>query len=378
MSRAPDEHSEERNSRKARGETRKMRGAIIGFGTIAMGHVAAYLQMPDVSILSVVDPSEERRAKAALLLPDVQAFATMRDLASGPELDIIDICCPPSWHAEYIQAALSMGWHVLCEKPLVLSAEDYHKLAPMVSNGSGIVFPCHNYKFSPVLRFMKDVIESEAFGSVVAGHFRTLRQGHALGVREWQPHWRRDPKISGGGILRDHGTHSIYLATHLSGLAPLSVSCLIGRLVSDSFEETEDTALLTMNFPGNVTFKIDLSWAAGFRHSSYSVIGSRESIMVDNDNFLHVRQQHPLAWQSMTSEFDDPSHKSWFQNMFQDFKAVVDEPRRHLATLEEALMTTVVIECAYASAARGGETVPVCMPLMKLADQANADRPLTG
>ena len=93
---------------------------------------------------------------------------------------------------------------------------------------------------------METVVRNPGFGDVLGARFRTLRSGHAVGVSEWNPHWRRDPAISGGGILRDHGPHSVYLATHLTGRKPIAVSCLTGNMRNDQYSSTEDTAMLTV------------------------------------------------------------------------------------------------------------------------------------
>lgn len=188
-----------------------------------------------------------------------------------------------------------------------------------------------------------------------------MRSGHAVGVPEWNPHWRRNPAVSAGGILRDHGPHSIYLATHLTGQQPVAVSCLAGNLSRNEYTETEDTALLTVQCGDDVQFSLNLSWSAGHRNSYYSIVGTSGSVTVENDEVRYTTDGRAVRT-ALPSDFDDPSHASWFGAMFADFLAVISEPQRQRALIAETLMTSVVIDTAYESARHGGRWIELTYP----------------
>jgi predicted dehydrogenase len=339
-----------------------MDGAIVGFGRVAMGHLAAYLRMDDVVIKAVADPSAERRSYAASTVPGLRTYASIDEMLVGEHLDFIDVCSPPNSHAQHVLTALTNGKHVLCEKPFLLSLKEYERLLSLLNVVRRAVYPGHNYKFAPVFRFTKQAVESDRFGRLLWGHFRTLRNGHASGTREWDAGWRRKPAISGGGILRDHGTHCVYLATHICDRAPLSVSCLIGNLNRDDYRDTEDTALLTILFPEGVRFLIDLSWATSLRTSYYTVVGSAENIVIDNDDIYHTTADGDTLKVSLPSQFDDPTHWEWFSDMFVDFRDLIANPGRQLSLLTEALITTLVVNCAYISAQQQGKPIEIPSP----------------
>ncbi|MDQ1353413.1 MAG: hypothetical protein QG657_3719 [Acidobacteriota bacterium] len=336
-----------------------MQGALVGFGTIAGGHLDAYLNTEVMDIKAVFDPLAERRKKAKLIAPRINTYSTLDDMFSREKLDFIDICSPPNTHHNYIRSGLSNNCHVMCEKPFLLFSEQYKGLLALTKSENKVVFPSHNYKFSPILRLIREIVHSEHFGQIISGHFRTFRSGHAVGVPEWNPHWRRDLNISGGGILRDHGTHSIYIACEMCRQIPTAVSCIMGNLKADQYKDTEDTVLMTLYFDHNIHFIINLSWAAGYRNTYYSIMGSNENIIVENDNLIYTKKEGEIIRKSISSEFDDPSHKSWFKGIFCDFKDVVEHQNRQLPLLKEALITTLVIECAYLSAKQGGKLINV-------------------
>jgi len=340
-----------------------MQGAIIGYGTIGMGHLAAYEQMQDLSITAIVDPVLERREQAANRYPKMRIFETIENMMDDADIEFIDICSPPNTHYNYIHQGLANQYHVLCEKPFLLSAKDYKGILSLINTTKRVLYPCHNYKFAPILQLIMDATKTNSFGQIISGHFRTLRFGHALGVPEWNPNWRRESAISGGGILRDHGPHSIYMAYHIVGQVPKSVSCLLGNFLKNGYQDTEDTVLMTLNFNENLSFTINLSWAANFRNSYYAIFGTNENIIVENDDLYQTTGNSRVIRRSLVSEFDDPSHKLWFAHMFKDFLGTVTSPEHQWSLLQEALITSLVVESAYESAKQGGIHVEIPRPL---------------
>ena len=341
-----------------------MRGAIIGFGRIAMGHLAGYSEVPELSITAVVDSSPQRR-EAAIREYGLRAFSTFEEMLKYESPMFVDICSPPNTHLHYIRLALDADLHALCEKPVFLPSEEgYESLINRVASSDRILYPCHNYKFAPILHAMHDVVARHEFGTVLNAHFRTLRTGHAVGVPEWNPHWRRDPYVAGGGILRDHGPHSIYMATHLTGATPVAVSCVLGNMRRDSYSTTEDSAMLMVRCAEDIEISINLSWSAGMRNTYYSIAGTSGFMAVENDE-MYYALNGTLTRQRLISEFDDPSHRGWFSEMFRDFLATVSDPSRQWALIREALTTSVVIDAAYKSAASGACPVDVVLPFEK-------------
>ncbi|MFJ8159110.1 Gfo/Idh/MocA family protein [Streptomyces sp. NPDC094468] len=232
----------------------------------------------------------------------------------------------------------------------------YDRVLGQIAASYKVFYPCHNYKFAPILKEMERVVQSPGFGDVLSARFRTLRRGHAVGIPGWNPHWRRDPLIVGGGILRDHGPHSVYLATHLTGRTPLAVSCLTGALRHEGHTGTEDTAMLMIRCDGDVQIELDVTWSAGYRNSYYSITGTGGSVTVENDDV-----QYSLAGQlhrtTLPSNFDDPRHSDWFAAMFADFLTKARHPEQAAPLLAETLTTSLVIDGAYAPAADDGRWV---------------------
>ena len=334
-----------------------MQGALIGFGKIAQAHLAAYSARADLRLKAIVDPLLIQPSEVGSLYNEIRVYDNFDEMIYNEEIDFVDICTPPNSHYEYIRSALLNHCHVLCEKPFVLCSDQYRGLLPMSKSVNKIMYPCHNYKFSPILRKIITRVRYEKFGQIVSGHFRTLRHGHAVGKSEWRPNWRRDSSISGGGILLDHGYHSIYIACGVCEGPPIAVSCIKGNLSKDEYENSEDSAIITVYFENNIQFTITLSWAANIRNTYYAFIGSVENIIVENDELLHTKRDGEIDRESIPAEFDDPLHKTWFKEMYSDFINVISAPDRQEDLFKEALTTSLIIEAAYLSASKGGSVI---------------------
>ena len=74
---------------------RPVRAAFVGLGRIYDLNVRAYLDNPDVEVVALVDPSEERRAQRQADWPGARTFASLTELAaSGLEVDAVEALLP--------------------------------------------------------------------------------------------------------------------------------------------------------------------------------------------------------------------------------------------------------------------------------------------
>src|SRR5207244_13615053 len=80
---------------------RRVPGAFVGLGRIYDLNMRAYVENPDVEVVALVDPSEERREQRQGDWPDARTFASAAELAaSGLEVDTVEALLPIPLHAE--------------------------------------------------------------------------------------------------------------------------------------------------------------------------------------------------------------------------------------------------------------------------------------
>ncbi len=354
----------------------KLRGAVIGYGFISgKGHIPAYLQRSDVELVAVADICEARRSAASEALPKARIYANAMQLIQNEasNLDFVDVSTPPCDHFAIGSAALEKGLHVLCEKPLTTTLADAQKFLEIARAQKRVLFPCHNYKHAPVVKAIREIIESGRIGRVRSVSLNTYRNTHAKGVTEWKTHWRREKKYSGGGIAMDHGSHTFYLTFDWLGTYPTAVTAKMTNLEPARYD-TEDNFSAVLTFPNGLAHS-HLTWTAGVRKVIYSVQGERGAITVDDDNLelaLMRKTDGPdvaqgaIAWdvekRAISSSWMDASHVSWFNSMFDQFQQAITASDHVGKEALEAYRCIEIISRAYASAGEGCRELPLRGP----------------
>lgn len=333
-----------------------MRIAIVGFGFIAQkGHLPTYKSRSDLHLSAVVDPVPARREIALQLYPGIRVYETLKDLLQEcpDEVDLVDICAPNAFHIPATRQALAAGKHVLCEKPLALNRAEFEQVRKLALDKRLLLYPCHNYKFAPSVVHAAQLIHKGEIGQPLYASFRVFRVSHAKGVPQWQPHWRRDKAIAGGGIMIDHGVHAISIAHSLLEGSPKRVSAHIKNLGDVDSNVTENTALFCLDWDP-ILVQISLTWVGSIRKSSFRVQGTEGEICIDNDEVILVDKNQSIKPCVVPTDFDDPSHSSWFEAVINDIQYHIANQNYEPASLVEAGLVSEIIEKAHQSSCQDG------------------------
>jgi predicted dehydrogenase len=318
------------------------RGAIIGFGAVAEnGHAPAYAQSTDLEIVAVVDPTAERREAARCCFPAAATFATIGEVPR--QIDFVDICTPPSRHGETIRAALTRGWNVLCEKPLVLDLDELEKIRTLAYESERAVIPVHNWKHAPIIRQATEALVAGEIGTLREIEIETLRIEDCATADPNNPNWRRNPALAGGGILMDHGWHAIYLARHWFREDPIGIEVQLHQ----SAAAIEDEAKLTLRFSSGVA-RIFLTWRADSRKNIMRLNGDQGTIAIEDD-ILKVRANQTRFPSALSA---GSHHPDWFAAMLPDVIESFSSPAKAESEFDEAAVCLSTIRRAYEIAGR--------------------------
>lgn len=331
-----------------------LRGALVGVGNVAVnGHLPGWLERADCALVAAADARPEARSALAERLPEVRWYDGIDAMLTAERIDFVDICTPPSSHAELILKALAGGAHVLCEKPLVTRAEDLAPIRAAAMRRERVVDTVHNWLHAPPVGVVTRLIGEGAIGTPRRCRWRTIRNQPAAGADPDTRNWRSDPERAGGGILVDHGWHALYVVCTWMGGAPQEISAELGRSAPGD-PRIEDTAELVLGFAGGQA-EIYLTWTGPGRANDAQIVGSEGRIRLDDNRVL----LEPAASGEARREWTFPSgltagshHPDWFAGVAQAFVSAVRSGKgAEVGNLAEAELCARLIERARHSAA---------------------------
>lgn len=341
---------------------------LIGFGAIAEhGHLPAWQSFRDVEVVAIADLSADRLDRARASVPSAELYDSPSELIDRADIDGVDICTPPTTHASLILAACRRGLaDIVCEKPLVLSEDEYIAVARAKDAAGSRVISVNNWAHSDLNRHVSAALDEGAIGDVERVELRIGRPDCALGNTGWMPRWRTDVSHAGGGIILDHGWHQFYLLLGWMATPVESVSA-VTRTVDPRHLPVEDEALIDMRFIRGHG-RIELSWAADGRTNEGMILGSRGTIRAYDDRILVTNDcsSTEVPFESRLSQ--SSYHPEWFEAVFR-YNVLDKSPSEADRNFAEAGAVVSAIRAAYRSAQeRGAPCRPACSP-EKVADR---------
>jgi predicted dehydrogenase len=194
----------------------RYRVGIVGAG-IGARHVEGFLENPDKFEVAVICDRDRRRAAAlasqagAAVHGEFDAALLARD-----DLDIIDICLPPSLHFDTVSRALRAGRHVICEKPLVGSLAEVDALEALAKQCRRTLMPVFQARFGNGLAKARHLVNTGAAGRV---YLATAETHWHRGAAYYAVPWRGKLATELGGAFAGHAIHIHDMLTTLLGPA---------------------------------------------------------------------------------------------------------------------------------------------------------------
>jgi predicted dehydrogenase len=187
-------------------------------GLVGAGRVCDYHHVPAIRLDSRASLVAACDADTALLERrrgewDIDKVTTrFEDLCADPEIDALVIATPNASHRAIAIAAARAGKHIMCEKPLGLSAAEVREMHDAARDAGVVHMTAFTYRFAPAMRYMKHLVASGALGR--PRHFRSQR---FLDWPETSWGWRQYQSQAGAGDLFDMTIHRIDFAIDLLG-----------------------------------------------------------------------------------------------------------------------------------------------------------------
>ena len=238
--------------------------AVIGTGFMGQCHARAWHSvgtvfddLPAARLVLICDSDPERAALAAARY-GARATNDWRAAVADAAVQAVSITTPNAMHAPMALAALSLGKHVWCEKPMATTLDDAIRLAEAAARSGAVAALGYNYLRNPVLDHAARLVADGAIGRLV--HVRgAIDEDYAAdATHPWS--WRDSRTEAGLGVLGDLMSHLLALVQRLAG--PVARVCGDSATVHDSRQaadgsrravENEDVAHALVGFESGAT-----------------------------------------------------------------------------------------------------------------------------
>jgi len=250
--------------------SRKVRWGVLGVASIAVRRVIPAMQKGDWSEIAAIASRELHKAeRAAQALGVPKAYGSYEELLADPTIEAIYNPLPNNLHVSWSIRAAEAGKHVLCEKPLSVTAEEAKSLLA-VRDRTGV-------KIGEAFMVRRHPRWLRARGLVRAGRIGQLRV-----ISSSFSYFNRDPgnirnmPEYGGGALLDLGCYAVTLSRFMFGEEPARV---IGLLERDPDAKTDRLASAILEFPsGQAVFTCSTQLAY---HQRMALLGTTGRIEIE-------------------------------------------------------------------------------------------------
>ena len=190
-----------------------VRIAIVGAGAVSDYHHVPGIRLdPRARLTAVCDTDSALLARRQGEWGVERTCTDPLAVCSDPDIDALIIATPNFTHRLIAVAAAEAGKHVMCEKPLGLSAGEVRQMHDAAKRTGVVHMTAFTYRFAPAMRYLRHLLKSGDLGE--PRHFRSQR---FLDWPETSWGWRQYRDKAGAGDLFDMTIHRIDFALDLLG-----------------------------------------------------------------------------------------------------------------------------------------------------------------
>ncbi|HDG1683725.1 TPA: Gfo/Idh/MocA family oxidoreductase [Kluyvera ascorbata] len=258
-----------------------------------------------------------------------KSYGDYAALLADDAIQAVYIPLPNSLHKEWVIRALEAGKHVLCEKPIGLTADEAREMQQVAKQQNRLLMEAFMYQYTDRVRVIKQVLESGELGELrhINVSFRFLLD--RPGTIKMQP-------ALGGGALYDVGCYPVNFIGMVTGRLP--VSC---KAVSETEQGVDTNLSALLQYDDGLIANIHCGFNA-FGRNYAEIIGTKGMLVVDKP-FLDDAGTLYLHTNEGVRELP-VSESDRYQAEIRHFSsAILNEPSR-LIPLDETVRNMQVLD----------------------------------
>ena len=330
-----------------------IRYGIVGCAGIGTTHADAVAEAEGATLAACADLNSEAAAEFAAEYGVAETYTDPATMVEAGDVDAVSVCTPSGTHAEVTTDLAEAGAHVLCEKPLDVTAERVDEMVAACEAASVTLAGVFQRRFAPGVRRAKRAVEDREIGRPVMGdtHVKWFRPQFYYDSAEW-----RGTRAMDGGAFMNQGIHSLDALQWVMGGVE-SVQAATDTLARDL--ECEDTGAMTLRFENGAVGTVAVSMATKGGTDRTEINGTEGSLVVGESEIeqFRVGTGEESMWGAETESREtagDPHDcGTGHAGVVQDFVTAIREGREPEVPGREARAAVDIVLAAYESAETG-------------------------
>ena len=200
-----------------------MKWGLIGASDIAETRIISALRTRGHQVIGAMSSSKERGDAFSSRNQLERSTNSLEELLSW-DIDAVYISTTNELHAPQAIAAARAGKHILCEKPLAMSAADCSQMIKEAKLNNVVLATNHHLRNAATNNAIKQIISSGQIGKI-----HSIQINHAVSLPERLRGWRLTNPEKGAGVVLDITVHNLDLVRFLLDEDLLSVSAVISN-----------------------------------------------------------------------------------------------------------------------------------------------------
>jgi UDP-N-acetyl-2-amino-2-deoxyglucuronate dehydrogenase len=331
----------------------KIKFAIVGCGHIGKRHAEMVARNSDSELVALIDVKSKENLNIQQF--NVPFFSSLNEfLASGIEVDVINIASPNGFHAQQALECLENKKHVVIEKPISLNKQDAEKVIYKALQVHKHVFAVMQNRYSPPSIWIKDLVESGKIGKIFMVQLNCYWNRDERYYKKDSWHGKKDLD---GGTLYTQFSHFIDIMYWLFGDID-NIKAKFNDFNHQELTDFEDSGFVSFDFVNGGMGVLNYSTSVWNQNleSSMTIIAENGSVKIGGQymnevEYCHVKDYIMPVLDETNPGNDYGSYKGSAQNHHYVIENVVDvlKGRAPISTNAlEGLKVVDIIERIYA------------------------------
>jgi predicted dehydrogenase len=322
----------------------------VSYAVVGLGHIAQVAVLPAFAhakrnsrLAALVSDDRSKLRAVARKYRVERTYSYDEYEACLDQVDAVYIALPNSMHADYTIRAAKVGVHVLCEKPMAVTADECQQMIDACHEHGVKLMIAYRLHFEEINLAAVDLVRRGRIGDP-----KFFNSSFSMTVRNNDIRTKKD---MGGGTLYDIGVYCINAARYLFRAEPTEVTAISVNSGVATLEEIDESTGALLRFDGDRVAAFVTSFNAS-DIGSYEIVGTKGHLRVNPAYEYAEGLGYELTVKGKTTR-KRIGKRDQFAPELLYFSDCIVKDREPEPSGEEGLQDVRIIEALYQSAATG-------------------------